>query len=189
LMAIQIKLALARRSATDAELAGQLDELEADASAAVDELRALAHGIYPAVLRERGVADAFRAFAKAVPIPVRVVDEGVGRSASGVEAAIYYCTLEAIQNVVKHAGPGATVTLTLARPSGRIEFEVRDDGAGFESSAPVAGFGLVSMHDRIAAVGGELLVDSSPGRGTTVLGSIPVAYESVAHRPEGELRS
>jgi signal transduction histidine kinase len=175
LMAIQIKLALARRVAGSAELEGQLDELEADASAAVDELRTLAHGIYPAVLRERGVADAFRAFAKAVPIPVQVVDDGVGRAASGVEAAIYYCSLEAIQKVVKHAGPDATVTLTLARRSGWIEFEIRDDGNGFESSAPIAGFGLVSMHDRIAAVGGELSVDSSPGRGTTVLGRIPVA--------------
>ena len=175
LMAIQIKLALARRVAGSAELEGQLVELEADASAAVDELRTLAHGIYPAVLRERGVADAFRAFAKAVPIPVQVVDDGVGRAASGVEAAIYYCTLEAIQNVVKHAGPDASVTLMLARRSGRIQFEISDDGTGFESSAPIAGFGLVSMHDRIAAVGGELSVDSSPGRGTTVLGRIPVA--------------
>ena len=189
LMAIQIKLALARRAAGSTELQGQLEELEADASAAVDELRTLAHGIYPPVLRERGVADAFRAFAKAVPIPMRIVDDGVGRAASGVEAAIYYCTLEAIQNVVKHAGPGATVFVTLARRSGRIEFEIRDDGNGFDSSARIAGFGLVSMHDRIAAVGGELSVDSSPGRGTTVLGSIPVSYEPVAHRPEGELRS
>jgi signal transduction histidine kinase len=187
LMAIQIKLALARGAAAGADLEGQLDELAADASAAVDELRTLAHGIYPAVLRERGVADAFRAFARAVPIPVRVVDDGVGRAASGVEAAIYYCSLEAIQNVVKHAGPDATVTLTLARPSGRIEFEISDDGTGFESSAPIAGFGLVSMHDRIAAVGGELSVDSSPGRGTTVLGRIPVAYEPVVHRPKREL--
>ena len=175
LMAIQIKLALARRAADSVELHEQLEELEADASAAVDELRTLAHGIYPAVLRERGVADAFRAFAKAVPIPVRVVDDGVGRASSGVEAAIYYCSLEAIQNVVKHAGPAATVTVTLARLGGRIEFEIRDDGDGFDSSAPIAGFGLVSMHDRIAAVGGELSVDSSPGRGTAVVGGIPVA--------------
>ena len=188
LMAIQIKLALARGAAAGADLEGQLDELAADASAAVDELRTLAHGIYPAVLRERGVADAFRAFARAVPIPVRVVDDGVGRAASGVEAAIYYCSLEAIQNVVKHAGPDATVTLRLARPSGRIEFEISDDGAGFESSPPIPGFGLVSMHDRIAAVGGELSVGSSPGGGTTVVGRIPVAYEPGLHRPEGELR-
>jgi signal transduction histidine kinase len=184
LMAIQIKLALARRAVTGADLVGQLDELEADASAAVDELRTLAHGIYPPILRERGVADAFRAFAKVVPIPVHVHDEGVGRLASGVEAAIYYCSLEAIQNVVKHAGPEATVTLTLARPDGRIVFEVSDDGTGFEPSKPLAGFGLVSMHDRIAAVGGELSVDSSPGGGTTVLGSIPVGYEPVPDRPE-----
>jgi signal transduction histidine kinase len=185
LMAIQIKLALASRLTDDPELAGQLDELEADASAAVDELRTLAHGIYPPVLRERGVGDALQAFAAAVPVPVRIVDEGIGRAASGVEAAIYYCSLEAIQNVVKHADAGATVTVTLSRPDGRIVFEVSDDGSGFDPSAPVEGIGLVSMHDRIAAIGGELSVDSSPGRGTIVLGRIPVADDAVVHRPEG----
>src|SRR5207247_1151498 len=75
----------------DGDLGAQLDELASDASAAVEELRELAHGIYPTVLRERGVAAALEAFAEAVPIPIRIDDHGVERAASGVEVAIYYC--------------------------------------------------------------------------------------------------
>src|SRR5256886_10843959 len=85
LMAIQIKLALARETVGDGQLGEQLDELALDASAAVEELRALAHGIYPTVLRERGLAHALKAFVRAVPIPVAIVDDGVERAASGVE--------------------------------------------------------------------------------------------------------
>ncbi len=174
LMAIQIKLALAREAAGDGQLGAQLDELSSDASSAVVELRALAHGIYPTVLRERGLAQALRAFTTAVPIPVRIVDTGIERAASGVEVAIYYCSLEAIQNAVKHGGPRSSITVTLGSSAGRIDFEVKDDGVGFDPSAPFDGMGLVSMRDRIAAVGGELVVDSSPGRGTTVSGTVPL---------------
>jgi signal transduction histidine kinase len=188
LMAIRIKLALAREQVGDEGLAAQLDELDSDAAAAVEELRELAHGIYPTVLRERGVADALRAFAAVVVTnPVRIDDRGVGRAPSGVEVAIYYCSLEAIQNAVKHAGPGTGITVTMARSGGLIEFEIADDGVGFDPSAHVEGMGLVSMRDRVAAVGGQLTVNSSAGRGTTVFGSVPVGLEPVADGPEGEL--
>jgi signal transduction histidine kinase len=188
LMAIRIKLALAREHVGDEQLAAQLDELDSDAASAVEELRELAHGIYPTVLRERGISDALRAFAQAVVTnPVRIVDRGVGRASSGVEVAIYYCSLEAIQNAVKHAGPAAGITVTMACPNSRIDFEISDDGLGFDPSVHVDGMGLVSMRDRIAAVGGKLTVDSSPGRGTTVSGSDPVGLEPVADSPQGEL--
>ena len=173
LMAIQIKLALAREAAGDGQLGEQLDELASDASSAVEELRALAHGIYPTVLRERGLAQALKAFARAVPIPVVIADNGVGRATSAVEVAIYYCSLEAIQNAVKHAGPDARVTVTLRSSDGHIDFAVADDGTGFDSEASSDGVGLVNMRDRIAAVGGELLIDSFPGRGTNITGRVP----------------
>jgi signal transduction histidine kinase len=173
LMAIQIKLALAREAAGDGQLGEQLDELASDASSAVEELRALAHGIYPTVLRERGLGQALKAFARAVPIPVVIADNGVGRATSAVEVAIYYCSLEAIQNAVKHAGPDARVTVTLRSSDGHIDFAVADDGTGFDSEASSDGVGLVNMRDRIAAVGGELLIDSFPGRGTNVTGRVP----------------
>jgi signal transduction histidine kinase len=169
-------------------LAAQLDELDSDAAAAVEELRELAHGIYPTVLRERGIADALKAFAPVVVTnPVRIDDRGVGRASSGVEVAIYYCSLEAIQNAVKHAGPGTGITVTMARSDGLIEFEIADDGVGFDPSAHVEGMGLVSMRDRVSAVGGQLTVNSSAGRGTTVSGSVPGGLEPVADGPEGEL--
>ena len=178
LMAIQIKLELAREEAAEGKVGDQLDELASDASAAVEELRALAHGIYPTVLRERGLGPAVSAFARGAPIPVWIVDDGVGRAASSVEAAIYYCTLEAIQNAVKHAGPDASVTVTLGGAPGRIDFEVADDGVGFDLVSGSDGAGLTNMRDRIAAAGGQLLIESSPGRGTGVSGSVPYGQMS-----------
>ena len=188
LMAIQIKLARAGEDA-DGDLGAQLDELAADASAAVEELRELAHGIYPTVLRERGLAEALKAFVQTTPAPIRIVDRGAGRAASGIEVAVYYCSLEAIQNAVKHAGPDSSITVTVGRSGRRIEFEVADNGVGFQPDRHADGMGLVSMRDRIAAVDGELEVDSSPGRGTVVSGSVPVALEPVADSPERELGS
>ena len=174
LMAIQIKLALLRDRISDDELAVQLDEISDDATAAVGELRGLAHGIYPTVLRERGLADGLSSAAATSPLPVQVVDGGIGRCDPTVEAAIYFCSLEAIQNATKHGGPGTRVTVSLERRAGTVEFEIADNGAGFQIGAAADGIGLVSMRDRIAAVGGELEVSSEPGTGTTVRGVVPV---------------
>src|SRR5262249_37312878 len=109
LMAIQIKLALLRDRVDEPGIAAELDEIGGDASAAVDELRGLAHGIYPTVLRERGLGDGLRALARSVPLPVEVRDDGVGRCEPAVEAAVYFCAAEAIQNATKHGGPATRV--------------------------------------------------------------------------------
>ena len=137
------------------------------------DLRALAHGIYPTVLLERGLADALRSVGTTAPIPIDVADEGVGRCAPTIEAAIYFCALEAIQNAIKHAGPNARVAVSLARRSEGIEFAIGDDGVGMETEAAAEGTGLVSMRDRIGAVGGELEIVSSPRAGTHVRGTVP----------------
>jgi signal transduction histidine kinase len=174
LMVIQIKLALARdRAAAGDDVTEQLASIERDAAEAVKELRTLAHGIYPTVLRERGLADSLRSISTTAPITIDVTDEGIGRCSPTVEAAIYFCSLEAIQNAVKHAGGDARVTVTLARSEGGIEFAIADDGVGMTGQAPGDGFGLVSMQDRIGAVGGELEIVSSPGAGTCVKGRVP----------------
>jgi len=173
LMSIQIKLALARERVDDPELASELDEIGEDASAAVDELRALAHGIYPTVLRERGLADSLRSLARTAPIQIEVIDAGIGRCAPAVEAAVYFCLLEAIQNAMKHAGPGARLTVTLDRRAGDIRFGVLDDGAGFNPGQRSEGIGLQSMRDRIDALGGELELVSAPAAGTHVRGTVP----------------
>jgi signal transduction histidine kinase len=173
LLAIQVKLALARERAGNGELAEELEAIEVDAAEAVEDLRMLAHGIYPTVLLERGLADAFRSVGRTAPIPVRVTDEGIGRCSPTIEAAIYFCGLEAMQNAIKHAGPNTHVAVTLARRSGGIEFSVEDDGVGMETQASTDGAGLTSMRDRIGAVGGELEISSSPRGGTRIRGTVP----------------
>jgi signal transduction histidine kinase len=90
-----------------------------------------------------------------------------------VEAAIYYCVAEAIQNTTKHAGTGARVAVSLERLSDKVSFAVIDDGLGFGPGPDGSGIGLVSMRDRLGAVGGELEIVSSRGGGTTVRGRVP----------------
>jgi len=109
----------------------------------------------------------------AAAVPVRVVDRGLGRCAPEIEAAIYFSSLEAVQNAVKHAGPGALIGITLERRTDQIAFTVEDDGAGFDPAVAADGIGIVSMRDRIGAVGGVIEISSAPGAGTTVRAVIP----------------
>ena len=174
LTAIQIRLRLAQERAVDEDLARQLESISADLEFAVDELRDLARGIYPSVLSDLGLADAVRSLVIRAPIQIGVIDEGIGRCPAPVEAAVYFCALEAVQNAIKHAGGDARVTVALSRSlSGEIQFEVSDDGVGMTMPIRPAGIGLISMRDRIGAVGGELEITSTPGRGTSVRGTIP----------------
>ena len=165
LTAIMLKLQLAREAAEGQDLARQLDSIGAEAAKAVDELRALARGIYPAVLRRNGLGDALRSVAREAPIPVEVIDEGIGRCAERVENAIYFCALEALQNAVKHAGADASVTLRVGRDLRLLRFEFSDDGVGLDAAPRGDGIGMTSMRDRISSVGGELEVISSPAPG------------------------
>jgi signal transduction histidine kinase len=172
LVTIQLGLRLAQERA-EGDLADDLGALRAEAEEAVEELRTLAHGIYPTVLRESGLADALRSVAIRAPIPIRVTDAGIGRCSATVEAAIYFCSLEAVQNTIKHGGPQAHVTVTLGRDREAVHFAIADDGVGMDVTARGNGVGFVSMRDRIGAVGGDLVVLSSPGQGTTVRGTVP----------------
>jgi signal transduction histidine kinase len=174
LVALQIRLESARELADDAELIKRLDATQRDAEAALEEIRALAHGIYPAELHDLGLAYALRSLALRSPVPIRVVDEGVGRSPAVIEAAIYFCVREAIQNAAKHAGAGATVTVTLARRRDAIEFTVIDDGAGIPAEVDPEGTGITGMRDRIEAAGGMLDIVSPAGGGTQVRGTVPL---------------
>jgi signal transduction histidine kinase len=175
LVAVQFKLiALARQQVDDENLVAKLDEIAADAEAALGELRALAHGIYPAVLVDRGVPDALRSFAATAPISVRVGATNVGRLGAPVEAALYFCAVEAIHNAAKHAGPSANVEVSLTEQPDTVEFQIDDDGRGFDTTAATEGSGLVNMVDRIGALGGTLEVASTPGQGTTIVASVPV---------------
>jgi signal transduction histidine kinase len=174
LFVIQLRLEASRALARDPELLRELNALAGHAAAAVQELRAVAHGISPTVVRERGLADGLRDAALTAVLPVSVVDSGVGRCPPDVELAVYYCALEAIQNAGKHAGADARVVVTLGRRGDELVFSIADDGVGFEPAPRGEGIGLVTMHDRIRAVGGELHVVSEPKQGTTVHGVVPL---------------
>ena len=156
LLDIQIRLEAARELATDERLVEELQTLASDTAAAVEELRAVARGLYPTVLRERGLPDALRSVARGAATPVTIVDRGVPRCDSTVEEAIYFCVLEAIQNSTKHAGGHAQVTVVLEPRDSSLEFSIMDAGAGFDPSRHGGGIGMLTMRDRIGAVGGEL---------------------------------
>jgi signal transduction histidine kinase len=174
LMAIQIKLALLRERIDDPELGSEVDQIGHDASMAVDDLRNLVHSVYPAVLRDRGLGDALRDFARSAAIEIEVVDTGIGRYPAALEAAVYFCALEAIQNAAKHAGPAAGVSVTLECRDGELHFVVADDGRGFDPEQRSEGMGLTNMHARLAQAGGRLTIRSSSGHGTAVEGNVPV---------------
>jgi signal transduction histidine kinase len=141
----------------------------------LQELRLLARGIYPALLHGCGLHEALKSTARSSPLAVSVRAIGIGRYPEELEVAVYFCCLEAIQNVVKHAGPDATAIVTLSRDGPFLCFQVHDTGAGFNSDDHGSGSGLVNMRDRIEAVGGSLEVTGRRGRGTSVRGRVRVA--------------
>ena len=150
-----------------------LDQLRSDAQDALDNLRDLARGIYPPLLADQGLVAALASQARKSAIPVSVQADGIGRFAEDAEAAVYFCTLEALQNVAKYAQATAA-TVRLQQQDGDLAFDITDDGIGFDPAARGYGTGMQGMADRLAALGGELTVRSSPGAGTTVMGRVPV---------------
>lgn len=177
LVALAVKLGLARQviDTDPAAAAALLEELRQDAQATLTELRELAHGIYPPLLMDRGLPEALRAAANRAVLATDVVAD-VGRYPPETEAAAYFCCLEAMQNAGKHAGAGARIAITVTEEGGELQFEVADDGLGFDvPSSGIEGHGFINMSDRLGAIGGTLTIDSEPGRGTRIVGTIPVS--------------
>ncbi|KAA1429308.1 sensor histidine kinase [Nocardioides antri] len=135
------------------------------------EIHRLARGVYPAELTSGGLEAALEAAGQRAAVPVSVRSDGVGRLDPVHESSVYFTCNEAVQNAAKHAGPDACVTIDLARDNGRLTFVVSDNGQGFEAAD--VGLGLENMRDRVRAVGGDLMVGSAPGSGTTVRGWVP----------------
>ncbi len=178
LVALAVKLRLARDAVEDdpEDAIAMIDEIKSDVQEAIAELRALAHGIFPPLLVSGGLRDALPAAVGRAALPTTLELDGVGRYGNDIEAAVYFCTLEALQNAGKHAGPEATATVRVAEADGVLQFEIRDDGAGFETSADTSnhGHGFVNMADRLGAFGGKVSVVSAPGAGTAITGTIPL---------------
>ena len=172
LVALKVKLSLAERVATEEKVKAFLSQLQREADDTLQTLRDLARGIYPPLLAEKGLYAALTAQANKSALDVTVEGE-VGRYGQDVEAAVYFCCLEALQNVAKYAGD-CNVTITLSADSDSLSFEVRDTGRGFDTAKAEWGHGLQNMSDRMDALGGRIAVTSSEGAGTTVAGRVPV---------------
>jgi signal transduction histidine kinase len=176
LVALCANLRLARELARSdpTEATALLEQLGSDVQAALEELRELAHGIYPPLLADRGLAEALSAVAARAPVRTRVESGAIGRYPPQVEATVYFCCLEALQNAGKHAGEAASAAVRVTEKEGGLLFEVSDDGAGFDPAAGGWGSGLTNMTDRLGGIGGSLRIESSPGQGTRVAGTIPL---------------
>ena len=170
---IQLELEAEEVELEDAVRAATLRRLGEDVEEAIDEVRSLARGIYPAALADRGLVDALRAAALRSPLPTTVLAAGVGRYPREIETTAYFCCLEALQNAAKHAHGASAAVIDLSGIES-LRIEVRDDGAGFDVATALPGSGLVNMRDRLSAVDGELTTVSSPGAGTRLIITIPV---------------
>jgi signal transduction histidine kinase len=175
LVALRIKLGLAEEALRDDPAGGaeRLHALGPEVEATLEEIRALAHGVYPPLLADQGLAEALRAAALRAPLTATVESDGIGRYPPEVESAVYFCCLEALQNAAKHADGATLVSISLSGGE-LLRFEVRDNGAGFEA-AHAPGAGLTNMRDRMTALGGDLELQAAAGGGAVVTGSIPVA--------------
>jgi signal transduction histidine kinase len=176
LVALKVKLGLAEALAVkDPAKARELvSQLKGDADEALETLRDLARGIYPPLLADKGLAAALESQARKATLPVDLDADGIGRYPQEAEAAVYFCVLEALQNVQKYAGASHAL-VRLSDINGMVRFEVEDDGKGFDPATAKRGAGLTNMADRLDALGGSIELDSQPGAGARLRGTIPVA--------------
>jgi len=172
LVAMAIKLRLAVDAVSDDPARQVIDELQADAARALANLRDLARGIYPPLLADHGLVAALNAQVSRSTIPVAIDADGIGRFGQDAEVAVYFCCLEALQNMAKHAMASAA-RIRLQAEDGVIGFSVSDDGLGYDVRHTPLGSGQRNMADRLAALGGRLEVRSTPGHGTTITGHLP----------------
>jgi signal transduction histidine kinase len=181
LVALKVKLGLAEMllDRDPAKAMATLEQLKGDADEALETLRDLARGIYPPLLADKGLVVALESQARKAIVPVSVRADGVGRYSQDVEATVYFCVLEALQNVQKYAR-ASQVDVRLHGHGDAVTFEVGDDGVGFDTAIAKKGAGLTNMADRLDALGGSLTVTSSPGGGTTISGTLSVDIAALA---------
>lgn len=165
LVALAVLIQLARSAEHD-RYQPLLMEASGLVETAIAEIRRLAHGIYPPLLVSGGLAQALPAVAARASVPVQLNLQGLGRYPASIEAALYFCCSEALQNAAKHGGLGTTVTITAHANDRMLTLTISDTGRGFDSAT--IGTGLTNMTDRLSAIGGNLVFDTAPGRGTRV---------------------
>jgi signal transduction histidine kinase len=172
LVSLALTLRIAREKlGPDAGEAGRLlDRSCHELDEALRELRELARGIHPTVLSDRGLGAAVQTLADRAPVPVEVGELPAQELPEQVELTAYFLVSEALTNVAKYAS-ATRASVTMTKAGGRLEVEISDDGVG---GADIdRGTGLRGLTDRLAAIEGQLEVDSKPRRGTTLRASIP----------------
>jgi signal transduction histidine kinase len=191
LLALRIRLSLAEEVLVSDPVAGAVAvrEIGTEIDRTLAELHALAHGVYPAMLKDLGLAAALQSLARETPFPVHLRAAGVTRHPPDVEIAVYFTCAEALQNAIVHA-PRATGVWIALRQDGELTLEVRDDGPGFtpppaDGEAAPGHSGLRNMRDRLEAIGGRLTIDAAPGHGTSVLGVVPLSASFGSHDAPG----
>jgi signal transduction histidine kinase len=174
-----LALGLVRKELDDANgpVAELVEEALANARRGMDEVRELARGIHPRILSSGGLGPALKTIARRSPIPVTVDMQSGARLPENVEVAAYYVASEALTNAAKHAH-ASEVRITVGVDDRSLSLTIRDDGVG--GADPSRGSGLIGLHDRVAALGGALMVHSEPGAGTVLTAQIPVAAPAAA---------
>jgi len=175
LISVRIRLGLLASAAASADERERLEQLGQELDDALVDIRSVTRAGSPELLARFGVPSCLRSAASTSPVPVRIEAVGFGRLDPQIEQSVYYCCLEALQNVIKHAGPDAVARIRLRRTSDNVTFEVEDSGRGFDPARVARGEGLTNLTDRLAVMRGRLSIDSRPGMGTRIFGEIPIA--------------
>ena len=175
LISVRIRLGLLADATDSAAERAKLQELGRELDDALADIRSVTRAGSPELLARFGVPSCLRSAASTSPVPVRIEAVGFGRLDPQVEQGVYYCCLEALQNVIKHAGPNAVARIRLRRTADNVTFEVEDSGRGFDPARIERGEGLSNLADRLAVMRGRLSIDSRAGMGTRIFGEIPIA--------------
>ncbi len=172
-LAVKQRLLIGMIGRDDEKAKATVAQLADDTNVALENLRNLARGIYPPLLADKGLYAALEGQARKAAVPTTVEADGIGRFSQDVEAAVYFCTLEALQNIAKYA-EATQATIHLTQSDGQLTFQVGDNGRGFDPASTGYGTGVQGIEDRLAALGGTLEIRSAPGEGTTVRGQLPI---------------
>jgi signal transduction histidine kinase len=172
LVSTVVALKLARQALGDATgpAVELVDEALAEAEGANGELRELAHGILPAALRRGGLCPGIDALVSRVRLPVSV-DVTAERLPAALEATVYFIVAEALTNAARHAH-ASSAQIVVVVDGAVLRLAIRDDGVG--GARTDRSSGLLGLHDRAAAVNGELHIESPPGEGTVIAATIPI---------------
>jgi signal transduction histidine kinase len=174
LVSVRIRLDDLSASATSDEAHAAFEELGRELDGALSDIRGVTLGPTPRLLHQRGLRDALRAAAAYSPMRVTLYAPASTRYPPEVERCVYFCCVEALQNVVKHAGRPARTWIRVSERPDRLVFEVEDSGVGFDLGSMRPGHGMASLADRVGALGGRLGIDTRPGFGTRIRGEVPL---------------